>query len=127
MPALAVVVETTKVECVELICIDAARVVDGFAFTVFPAVIGRSPDADAVIDNHWVSRQQCMIEKDAGGFLARDLNSHNGTYLNERPMTESRLRSGDHLTIGMITFLVLLHSDEMPSNVVFVPGGNQSE
>ena len=124
---LAVDLESTNVERVELICIDAARIVDGFAFTAFPAVIGRSPDADAVIDNHWVSRHHCTIERDAGGFLARDLNSHNGTYLNERPMTESRLRSGDHLTIGMITFLVLLHSDEMPSTVVFVPRNDQSE
>lgn len=104
----------------ELVCVDAARVVDGFVLTELPAVIGRSPKADAVIDSHWISRFHCSIECDRSGFFVRDLNSRNGTLVNEVPVNEAPLRSGDQLTLGMISFQVLLHSnsDDMPSTIV---------
>ena len=104
----------------ELICVDAARVVDGFLLEEFPAVIGRGPKADAVIDSHWVSRFHCTIERAAEGFAVRDLNSRNGTMVNEVPVSEAPLNSCDKLTLGMITFHVLLHEGqgEMPSTIV---------
>jgi len=104
----------------ELICVDAARVVDGFVIDELPAVIGRSPKADAIIDSHWISRFHCSIERDRSGFFVRDLNSRNGTLVNEVPVNEAPLCSGDQLTLGMITFQVMLHSDsdDMPSTIV---------
>lgn len=104
----------------ELVCVDAARVVDGFLLAEFPAVIGRSPKSEAVIDSHWVSRFHCTIEQDLSGFAVRDLNSRNGTMVNEVPVSEAPLESGDRLTLGMITFHVLLHEGqgEMPSTIV---------
>lgn len=104
----------------ELICVDAARIVDGFLLEEFPAVIGRSPKADAVIDSHWISRFHCSIERDGPGFAVRDLNSRNGTMVNEVPVSEAPLDSGDLLTLGMITFQVLRHErhEDMPSTVV---------
>jgi len=104
----------------ELVCVDAARVVDGFEFNELPAVIGRSPKADAVIDSHWISRFHCSIERDRSGFFVRDLNSRNGTLVNEVPVSEAPLCSGDLLTLGMISFQIMLHSDsdDMPSTIV---------
>lgn len=104
----------------ELICVDAARVVDGFLMDEFPAVIGRSPKADGVIDSHWISRFHCSIERDGKSFAVRDLNSRNGTLVNEVPVSEAPLATGDRLTLGMITFQVLEHTDkdDMPSTIV---------
>jgi|GEM_PF-3118525 pSer/pThr/pTyr-binding forkhead associated (FHA) protein len=104
----------------EFVCVDAARVIDGFELSELPAVIGRSPKADVFIDNHWISRFHCSIERDRSGVFVRDLNSRNGTLVNEVPVSEAPLCSGDQLTLGMISFQVMLHSDsdDMPSTIV---------
>ena len=64
-------------------------------------VIGRSPDADVVIDDEAVSWNHLEIERRGDVLLATDLDSSNGTALNGEPLDRPRrLRSGDVLALG---------------------------
>jgi pSer/pThr/pTyr-binding forkhead associated (FHA) protein len=53
-----------------------------------------------------VSRQHALIEKIPDGFLIKDLESLNGTYLNGEIINEAvLLKKGDKIQIGKYIFL----------------------
>ncbi len=62
--------------------------------------IGRSADNDIVLDNRGVSRRHAQIEFTDKGALLIDNDSLNGTFLNQRKVTEHRLGNRDTITIG---------------------------
>jgi transcriptional regulator with GAF, ATPase, and Fis domain len=74
-----------------------SRVVEGDVFT-----IGKSPDSDLVLDHETVSRAHCEIVRDPKGFLLRDKDSTNGTFLDGSEIKEAYLRPGCTLGIGAI-------------------------
>jgi pSer/pThr/pTyr-binding forkhead associated (FHA) protein len=63
-------------------------------------VIGRSQEADIVIDDPSVSRYHCIIETRAGAYHIRNISSSNPLMINHEPANEKRLYSGDQLKIG---------------------------
>ena len=64
-------------------------------------VVGRSPDADIVLDDEAVSWNHLEIERRGGVLMATDLDSRNGTALNGEPLDRPRrLRDGDTLVVG---------------------------
>ncbi|MEO6667372.1 MAG: GGDEF domain-containing protein [Nitrospiria bacterium] len=67
-------------------------------------VIGRQPDADVCLIDALVSRHHAEIVVDQDGFLLRDLSSRNGTFCNERQVTERILEDGDLIHIGGSAF-----------------------
>jgi pSer/pThr/pTyr-binding forkhead associated (FHA) protein len=73
----------------------------------FPTVIGRGAGADIRIDDRWLSRRHCQIEKVSATLVVRDLGSKNGTLVNRVHVSEGILMPGDKLTIGTGTFVVL--------------------
>jgi pSer/pThr/pTyr-binding forkhead associated (FHA) protein len=42
---------------------------------------------------------------------AKDLGSANGTFLNNKPVTEATLKAGDHLVIGPVVFTVQIDGE----------------
>lgn len=68
-------------------------------------VIGRSPEADIKVFSSRVSREHCMIRQQASGFWLYDLNSANGTMVNDREVSQPvQLKHGDVISIADITF-----------------------
>ncbi len=64
-------------------------------------VLGRSPDADVVLDSDTASRQHAELAKDERGrWWVRDLNSVNGTIVNNAEVRAHMLRSGDVIKIA---------------------------
>ncbi len=63
-------------------------------------IIGRSLECDLPIVNISVSREHCRISADDEGFVIEDLNSHNGTFVNDIPIKSHILAHGDKITIG---------------------------
>ena len=61
--------------------------------------IGRSPDNDIVIPNLGVSGFHARIDKQADGYLLTDLDSSNGTLVNNRRITTHRLAHGDRIQL----------------------------
>jgi diguanylate cyclase (GGDEF)-like protein len=65
-----------------------------------PVVVGRGADCDIRIDDHSVSRRHARIEATAEGHVAIDLESLNGTYVNNVSATRQLLKDGDYLRVG---------------------------
>lgn len=62
--------------------------------------VGKKEDNDFVIDDNAVSRNHFEIEMTADSFLLRDLNSTNGTMINDTRVKEAFLSPGDVISIG---------------------------
>jgi pSer/pThr/pTyr-binding forkhead associated (FHA) protein len=62
--------------------------------------IGRTSDNDIVLDNRGVSRKHALIEFSGQGALLIDNESLNGTFVNQRKVTEQPLQDKDIITIG---------------------------
>ena len=62
--------------------------------------IGRHRNNDIVIDNLAVSGYHARVEAKQDGFVITDLQSKNGTYVNNEPITEVYLSHKDIITIG---------------------------
>lgn len=68
-------------------------------------VLGRHPDCDVVIEVGAVSRHHAQIMREGKLFFLEDLNSRNGTYLNDRAIDRrSQLKDGDRLQVCDTTF-----------------------
>lgn len=70
-------------------------------------VLGRDVKCDIALDDANVSRQHARLERVAGGYMLIDLQSTNGTYVNEVPITEHRLTGGECLRLGSFIFKFL--------------------
>jgi len=68
--------------------------------------VGRSPDADFCIPHSTVSALHCeLILRDAG-VTVRDLDSTNGTFVNNEVVREADLSAGQTLRLGDVEILV---------------------
>jgi diguanylate cyclase (GGDEF)-like protein len=62
--------------------------------------IGRGADCAVHIEDHSVSRKHARIDPTPLGFVASDLGSTNGTFVNDRPISKHPLNDGDYLRVG---------------------------
>lgn len=69
--------------------------------------IGRSEQADLVLDAALVSRLHCRLEARSQSMDVVDLESTNGTYINDARVERGTLADGDRLKIGRVEFKVL--------------------
>lgn len=65
-----------------------------------PFEIGRSARNDLPIDQESVSRHHARLTFDGADYWLQDLNSTNGTYVNDDLIREHRLNDGDQIHIG---------------------------
>ena len=70
-------------------------------------VLGRGEDCTVQIADHSVSRKHARIELGPGGFYVYDLQSTNGTFVNDKPVTSAKLHDGDYLRVGNCIFRFL--------------------
>ncbi|WP_330341730.1 FHA domain-containing protein [Streptomyces sp. NBC_00557] len=78
--------------------------------------IGRAADNDLVVDDLIVSRRHAELRAHPDGtYEIVDLGSHNGTYLNGRPVTRAPLRPGDVVGVGHSAFSLV--GDELQEYV----------
>jgi len=77
-------------------------------------VIGRIPGVQLLLDHHTVSRRHAEMFCDPfGRWWIRDLNSTNGTLVNDEPVHEKVLQPGDRIAIGdfQLTFYLEPRTD----------------
>jgi pSer/pThr/pTyr-binding forkhead associated (FHA) protein len=67
--------------------------------------IGRTTDNDIVLENRGVSRKHAMIEFNENAAVIIDNESLNGTFVNNRKITEEVLRDADIITIGKYSLI----------------------
>jgi pSer/pThr/pTyr-binding forkhead associated (FHA) protein len=74
--------------------------------------IGRSSKNDIVIKDPFISKRHVSIEKERNEFFIEDLNSANGTFVNEEELLNPiRLENGDNIKIGQASFLFVNEID----------------
>src|SRR5688572_25285743 len=70
-------------------------------------VLGRGEDCTIQIPDHSVSRRHARIEQEPDGYYVADLQSTNGTFVNDEPVTNRKLHDGDYLRVGNCIFRFL--------------------
>lgn len=70
-------------------------------------VIGRDAECGVILDDPDVSRRHASIEFEGGHYVVRDLDSTNGTAVNDRRVKELPLSSGDRVRVGKTIFKFL--------------------
>jgi hypothetical protein len=100
--------EFRQVESEEVHCLRRVHALDSDAFHVVgPAglKIGRTKPADIIISEPSVSREHCVVELAANKLRVMDLNSTNGTYIDNKRIGRAEiLPVGSVLRVGNVSF-----------------------
>ncbi|HTE55496.1 MAG TPA: GGDEF domain-containing protein [Kofleriaceae bacterium] len=71
-------------------------------------LVGRDEAAEIFLARESVSRQHAELRRDVGGhWMLRDLGSTNGSFVNDRRVSEVRLRDGDQIKFGDVVYKFL--------------------
>lgn len=77
--------------------------------------VGRSAQADVMVDDPSLSRLHARLSVDAAGALAvDDLGSTNGIFVNGAEQQNAALRPGDIVRFGQVEYLVGVRDDSVP-------------
>lgn len=74
-------------------------------------VVGRDSSCGLVLEDDAVSRRHATIERTECGYYVRDLNSLNGSFVNEKRIDEIELKSGDRVRFGKQIFKFVAGSE----------------
>ena len=83
-----------------------------FALPAGEVSLGRDSSNVFAIPDPSVSRRHCLLIQDQDAFKIRDLDSRNGTLVNDTPVLEQPLTHGDQITVGDSVFLFLTTEGE---------------
>ena len=78
--------------------------------------IGRMPGSDIFIDNPAISGDHANIFTVGEDSFIQDLESTNGTFVNNKQITKHHLKSGDIISIGQFSLVYFGASTEKASN-----------
>ncbi len=74
--------------------------------------IGRATGADFILDAALVSRVHCRVTASPDGTLEiRDLDSTNGTFVNDERVATATMASGDRLRVGRVELVARTDSE----------------
>jgi len=82
---------------------------DALTFRLPPGAVktvGRAPRADFVVDAALVSRLHCRLTAADDSVDVTDLDSTNGTYINDQRVKSGCIKNGDRLRIGRVEFTI---------------------
>ena len=68
-------------------------------------VVGRDPECEFPINEYVISRRHAKVIKRWGGIAIRDLESKNGSFVNNRRVVEEYLHDGDRIALGTIVMM----------------------
>jgi pSer/pThr/pTyr-binding forkhead associated (FHA) protein len=77
-----------------------AAVIKEIPFDKDAISVGRKPDNDIVVDNPAISGHHCKIAKNGDAYVLEDLDSTNGTYVNEKRVQKADLKNNDVIGIA---------------------------
>ena len=69
--------------------------------------IGRESSNAIWLEHSSVSRRHCAVRVEEGRYILSDIDSRNGTFVNNVPVKERELENGDEVRIGEYVFLFL--------------------
>src|SRR5262245_41168719 len=83
-----------------------------FTFESKSVVIGRGSNCDIILHDASASRRHCSIEQQGSGWVATDLQSGNGVFINDlaNRVATAVLKSHDELILGKTRIQVDFHA-----------------
>lgn len=83
---------------------------NGVRFDLIPVTmtLGREPSNTVHLNDNEVSRVHAKIIPRDNAFILQDLDSTNGTYVNDKRIVEVELRDNDHVVLGNSRIIVNL-------------------
>src|SRR5213594_3522724 len=100
-----------------LVCVDGFLKGEVFPLTGEDLSLGRDASNRVRIIDRSVSRHHCVLKGAEGLYRICDLDSRNGTFVNNVPVRERTLEHGDRIKIGSADFVFLLHPAEADTGV----------
>ena len=88
------------------------QVIKEYPFTKDSITMGRQEDNTIVIDNLAVSGYHAKIDKLGGEYILTDLQSTNGTFVNDEKVVSHKLAHGDNIVIGKHVILFVATEKE---------------
>jgi len=86
---------------------------------------GRSETNDFILEDPSVSGRHCSITRHDEYYMVRDLDSSNGTRVNDHEVSESKIEPGDVIEIGSLLFRLMASDDAVSEKAMPVsPGGD---
>jgi len=76
------------------------QVIKEYPFTKDSVTMGRQEDNTIVVDNLAVSGYHAKVDKVGGEYILTDLQSTNGTFVNDEKVVSHKLSHGDNIVIG---------------------------
>jgi predicted component of type VI protein secretion system len=73
--------------------------------------LGRGADCDIRIPVDSCSRKHCEFRRQDDTLVLKDLNSANGTYLNNERVSESSVSAGDQVTVGPVAMTIQIDGE----------------
>ena len=70
-------------------------------------VIGRQADSDIPVPAEEISRHHARLQVAADGVLVEDLNSANGTFINDKRIQNGLLKPGEELRLDTVRFMLV--------------------
>jgi pSer/pThr/pTyr-binding forkhead associated (FHA) protein len=70
-----------------------------------PFVVGRSGRAQANVDDQGLSRRHFLIVRNGAGYVIKDLNSRNGTWVEGHRVLTQKLHHNDRILAGSTRFI----------------------
>jgi pSer/pThr/pTyr-binding forkhead associated (FHA) protein len=83
-----------------------ARAAIGIKLEQGTHVVGRSVDCDIVLHDASVSRRHAELLIDGSTVTVRDLESRNGTFVEEEPIQSRQVEFGNRIRFGSVTLVV---------------------
>ena len=71
-----------------------------------PRTVGRGSRSDFVLTGGLLSRIHCRLLITNNELTVQDMNSANGTFVNDQRVSQSHLSSGDRLRLGRLELIV---------------------
>jgi pSer/pThr/pTyr-binding forkhead associated (FHA) protein len=111
-----------------LYVISAKGVKDAVKLRRDATIFGREK-GDVVINDHEISSTHCQIQNINYSYHIFDMNSTNGTYVNNERVVKSKLNDGDVITVGQSSFKFMLENESSVRHIatIFKSRDNPSE
>ena len=86
-----------------------------------PVVIGRAAECDISVPADEMSRRHALVKPTQDGLSVEDLDSANGTYINNKRVSQGFLKPGDELRLDAVRFMLVSPGMEMPAAAPSAP------
>jgi pSer/pThr/pTyr-binding forkhead associated (FHA) protein len=88
------------------------KVIKEYPFTKDSLTIGRNDSNDIVIDNLAVSGLHARIDRSGDTYILTDLQSTNGTFVNDKSIASHKLQHKDKITVGKHLLFFAMSQEE---------------